>query len=1415
MVLTSRSSRHSSASSISAAPLAAGVDTSLPSDHVQEHQTQENVQEAEEEDLYDNRNVLLRKQQQQNSMSTSSIGGAHANPCSGLGLGDALASGTHHHHHHIKTPAEEELVEKLSSLLAPPLPLRNYQKEEAYQMSSSVRGRLTDKNGSSKGSSSSARHSWSSQNSRHTMSEFLDAAAAGTGTSISPRSQQRWKVRSGDADGRRHSTYSPREWSGGESSPGSKTKIRKKVSSRESLASDKESCRSQDGERLFFTCAEVAKGSNFVPEANHVTPEYSTKQSFACESEKLTTELSSKLEYKSDGASDGKMTETAAISSNEIGGENATLLETSQESSSDSPLRVDVLKVSTVLLEDKEPENADCPSRPATSDAINEADSTEKELLGGKKTRKEDSDIVETASEDCKRSDNSNTVTVNYNTTYASVIKQVQQNVTALDMHCGNELNLETSDTNIDEISEKSSAFVSDWQRENKSVENGKRFLNKNSPSECLKNDELSHSHCNSREGVAATLQEFCRNLAVEIITKAVKQCHRVEEEKSLNEPVSVDDNRIFVNVMNEMHEVSPTYDQGENVSQDFHHTACSESLQKRQQNSKEDSLCQGSSESAENKQNCKPSLLRLDNVPSFIMVHDSSSSTSQSEDAVSDTATPSEDCGILATCSDCIENVKDFETGQGFGILNTSENQEHYRSQGARPKVVPLPFPTVGNFSGAAHKKKELAESHQTFQAGSEIDAPVKDWHSDDDIGVWDDTLSPSVPDMDFCDFVGEREDILQLMNLGAGLQGVTNQGRLVRARNRLRMEPELRVQETVYVDSDSDAEVESIDGKDRAGQASKDGATEVHKSFVIKVQRDFSITKVVRPIVYANPRLLENVISGKFKFDPSLDKDYICYGVFKRGRFFSYLSNDVKSLVDEKLKAYFNAKRDEFNSGRRFKTEQLRQMQNRTDELQVKIDKKLEEVKDLPTFHDVRMHLLKTHKMDSWEPERANGRKYCSTPPEEDIGIVRESSKTETNISSAQACVSTPPAPTESKTQSGACNSVESKTQPCVGSEIGSNSNNMSNYSRKPQPCNDFQFENTIFLEEQREEELLSPQLCPSPGNSMETVLDDFSKLCDRALTCKRCGDSEESDTEDEQAALDVYVRTVGPRFSRALHGELAYTTYIRPSRQYSETGTAGLLFTMVKAVGACHGASCHLSWQDWSAMDLHFRKLVPHSSPRLDFQFLLKTYAELKHFVLKERRRNSECKGCYVKAFLWQAYQVDGHQQSQESNSPKCSRVEEFVFLKLLRDELYHFGHMIRVSAGARALFVEERDIGHTCLFLLRTILRIIHRMKRRIQLARVRQPADSSFAPQDLNMIEDHRQFHISNFLRFRADSMLDSLRTWMTPEDYSPDPNILVSGRTVVAHTDSRSLELAGMLGVAGQSQGKEGLWVAS
>ena len=1431
------------------APLAAGVDTSLPSDPG-EQQAQTGIEslEIEEECLYDNPNVILRKQQQQSSLrlSTSSIGGSGTSPSHGLGLGDLLTTPTHHHHHHhIKTPAEEELVEKLSSLLAPPLPLRNYQKEEVYQTPSGARSKIMERCGSGKSTNSSARHSWSSQSSRHTMSEFLDVASAGTGSSVSPRSQQRWKRRSAQADGRRHSTHLARDstWGGGEASPGSKSKTSKKGSSRESLDSEKGSCHSQDSERIsqdseriFFTCGEITKGSNDVSEASHVISGSVTNKLAPCEQDTINSgpgemeKAASLCENACTAKEELVQSGTAYSNLTETGDDCTTIWETSQESTSETFLKTEDTKGDSALLDNEGKENG--------NEICLTSSFADLEIIESFEGPKSCSEKEEETDMDSDQKGESRV-----GTDSAEYSKEL--------------VNGKTSEAEFDfqqmETSPRSSAISLD-------------------PSES--------AHFNSVEGQPSMLQEFCRGLASQLVDEAVKQGLIAPKEDVLNQPSATNNSQI---ALNNVDNTSPVNHAGLGAmysdelfgkvitGQEFNGNGYLESHQNWQGEERVGAspfhhaaqLEASLGATSDKEPSClKPTQLKLNTAPSSVAEGDHSPMSKSDGDA-SATATPSEACGILASCPDCSKDGENFNPDQSFGtiaptIMRTGSSEVRmgsngvpvftFKRGGARPKVVPLPIPAQdrltssperGEYSSGGdeqmttHRCQELERilrgeaqplrrdwqsddgnigvEQMTTQRCQELDRFLmgeaqpfgRDWQSDDDdIGVWEDTLSPSVPDMDFCDFLGEREDILSLMSLGAG---TNDQGRLVavRKRNRLRMEPELRVQETIYVDSDSETEEEYVEGKGRVCQASRDGTTEVHKSFVIKVQRDFSITKVVRPLVYANPRLLENVISGKFKFDPSLDKDYLCSGLFKRGRFFSYLTNSNKLLVDRKLKAYFNAKRQEFTPASNPTYEQLQQMQQRADELQVKIDRKLEEVKDLPTFHDVRMHLLKTQKIDSWEPERANSRKYPNT---DDWGVTRRSNGEESDSASTKptTATSTP----ESNQLPGACSSADAGIPlGCIETSGGYSYA----HSRRPQPCNDFQFENTIFLEDQREEEFFSPgqspQPCPSPANSMESVLDDFSKLCNPNLPCKRCGDGEESDSEDEVAALDIYVRTVGPRFSRALHGELAYTAHMRAQRPGSQTGGAGLSSATACAVGACQGGQCHLSWQDWSSMDLHFRKLVPHSSPRLDFQFLLKTYAELKHFVLKDRARNVAHKGCYVKTFAWQSHYSDQNRQSQASEpvpAPRCSRAEEFVFLKLLRDELCHFGNMIEVSPGARALFVEERDIGHSCLYLLRTILRIIHRMKHRIKLAEVQSPDGSVLTHHDLSSIEDHRQFHVSNFLRFRADSMLDSLRTWMTPEDYAPDPNILVTGRTVVAHTDSRSLELAGMLGVAGQ-----------
>ncbi|CAL1548105.1 unnamed protein product, partial [Lymnaea stagnalis] len=339
-----------------------------------------------------------------------------------------------------------------------------------------------------------------------------------------------------------------------------------------------------------------------------------------------------------------------------------------------------------------------------------------------------------------------------------------------------------------------------------------------------------------------------------------------------------------------------------------------------------------------------------------------------------------------------------------------------------------------------------------------------------------------------------------------------------------------------------------------------------------------------------------------------------------------------------------------------------------------------------------------------------------------------------------------------------------------------------------------------------------------CLSPTKPVE-ILQDFIALSTSSLTCTRCGREEESDSEDEIIAVETYAKTVcrlasrvSPHrinytnnafYCRALHGELAYTAKMRKPRASEK------VLLVPGHDEDCGGSESHISWNNWCSMDSIFKKLLPHISPRLDFQYLLKTYAEFKFFILKDRNRNFDLKGCFTKKYF----------PSEE----RCCRFEEFVFLKLIRDELQYFASVLRRSKATEALFLEERHVGFSLLGLLKIVLRNIHKMKRsntRENISELGPTEDfhfpnakswkhfrhSAFTNWMSELLDEagaaveEQDFHYDNLSSFRTNRISKTLKEWMSPQDYMHDPNVLVSCRTVFAHTDTRSIELDGMRG---------------
>ncbi|CAL1548104.1 unnamed protein product, partial [Lymnaea stagnalis] len=283
--------------------------------------------------------------------------------------------------------------------------------------------------------------------------------------------------------------------------------------------------------------------------------------------------------------------------------------------------------------------------------------------------------------------------------------------------------------------------------------------------------------------------------------------------------------------------------------------------------------------------------------------------------------------------------------------------NLELYKSQGARPKMF-LPVVSGSLRSDQSQNSTSLhplglqpcrQDEHRDL-----VKQPSEDSHT------FDEAMSP-FSDSNFHEAINENFPLECFPRSGAE----DAQPRLPQPG--AKGGSDLSVQETVYLDSE---DCESDDG------------LEIHKCLIIHVKRDLSIARVAKPVLYSNPRLLENVISGPFTTGSCLDTHYFHNGVFKWGRYFHDYIQD-RSAVEAKLLSFFHFLRRMLmsKSELRVKDQIAAEMQQGVSKMQMKIEKRLKHVQDLPTFHQIRMKLLKTDKLDNWEPENPVRYKPCDS--------------------------------------------------------------------------------------------------------------------------------------------------------------------------------------------------------------------------------------------------------------------------------------------------------------------------------------------------------------------------------------------------------------------------------------------------
>lgn len=701
------------------------------------------------------------------------------------------------------------------------------------------------------------------------------------------------------------------------------------------------------------------------------------------------------------------------------------------------------------------------------------------------------------------------------------------------------------------------------------------------------------------------------------------------------------------------------------------------------------------------------------------------------------------------------------------------------YNLQGARPKVRPLMLGPVTSLP-AVHgclentKAKPKHSMNGTGESKSEVENNCSKQFSQDS-PTWDETLSPMFSDIDFRDSI--EENISQHRKSNMPVRGESMKKSQEEYNDRYFENSDTSIQETVYVDSDNEF------------------GLDINKKVTVHVRRNQCISRVAKPVVYANPRLLENVISGAFKKTVSLDTAYLVHGVFRWGRYFPALGEN-RQAVESKLKAFFNFVLEMLLSPSRLHRNQYRvkKLQEEVDRIQLKIERRLKCVQDLPTFQGIRLQLLKTETIDDWEPEKPVASYFDNSEGHQDAGRINNERARDRNLHDfTNVLIKSEPAIKRDCSHLPA----DSKQWYAQDFDVGNMFHSDDSFSEVDEVFCVFDNGQSVM----------------NLPNSPTEVLDEFVQLSRSRLKCKYCYTVEESDSEDEMVAVETYAKTVStsvcPHLSnridyvaagslcRAFYGELAYTSYMRKHRNPTK-------LLIVPGPGIeCGGSESHLSWNNWCCIDALFTKLIPHISPRLDFQYLLRTYDEFKHFILKDRERNLEHKGCFVKR--------------SPSHILKCCRFQEFVFLKIIRDEIRHFSHIFSMSHASRDLFLEERDVGFSLLSLLRIVLRNIHKMRRSLSKEEVgtdepkasltnkgnricfRHSAFQKWSSQeeyftDPVVSSDQQRFHIRNFENFRFGSLSQTLRNWKSPQAYVHDPNVLASCRTLFAQPDTKGVE---------------------
>ncbi|XP_012945506.1 uncharacterized protein LOC101864191 [Aplysia californica] len=611
-------------------------------------------------------------------------------------------------------------------------------------------------------------------------------------------------------------------------------------------------------------------------------------------------------------------------------------------------------------------------------------------------------------------------------------------------------------------------------------------------------------------------------------------------------------------------------------------------------------------------------------------------------------------------------------------------------------------------------------------------------------------------------------------------------------------------------YVDSDSEDENDQDEGENNT-----------HHGMQIKEYflDDVSVRKIPITILFANHLLLEHALNRNVCQQPHMQfvryRSFVDSGVFTWSRFHD-IPEESRRVVEAKVRSFFHYCRKMM--GYECENEQDRELmrleQEIMDEQQQKIERRLRKVQDLPTFQDV-MEEISTSLSSHIEP----GRALISSPSS------RSDDRHKVHI-----CTPDPATP-------GAPDGKAAHSRKCPYGFKGRRSDRAENTCKRVPPTappRTADAETTYSESERHDSVAVSYQQKPHLSTllagvtSTSQAVQEFHRLCEHGLTTPASSPcvsqslfvdegtgaavtppptDYDSDSEDEMITLDTYARIMTRPLQRRrsetstrddtvfaiysytpFSGELAYAVRRRPPRR------------KVKAVvvrgprEVCLGVGSHVTLAVWTQMDQLMKKLVPHISPRLDFRFLLKIYEQFKQIVLVPRKKNYSVKGCY---------------QIERS----CTRFLEFVFLKLIRDELRVFSHVMRKSKMAKALATEEKEISLSLVSLLSVVLENLGKMKRTLHREHVNgfkgvnEPVNPPDPFADHPIVFRHPSYrdwqsdretyrpplepsemaHACSDDAFFLPYVSKTLSTWMSPEHLgSADPNVLLGGTQVMA-----------------------------